>query len=241
MLDNYNLDSFTRQIGNQEYIIENGKITLKKIERKRPFLSKINQSIFRSTKIVTMDLETRTIDGIMIPYCVSIFDGSSPISFYLSEYDSAEEMLKTSILYLKKRKFHQYKVYLHNFSHFDGIFLLRVLSSLTKEIRPIIRDGRIIDLKFTFYSNKTKYLLYFRYYYLLLPSSLKKLAKNFKVENKGIFPYSFINLNTTNLDYVGKISDFYNFYNISIEQYKLYLFFFCFFHLKIKIGILKKS
>lgn len=34
--------------------------------------------------------------------------------------------------------------------------------------------------------------LYFRDSYLLLPSSLAKLAKNFKVENKGIFPYEYV-------------------------------------------------
>jgi len=215
MYKDNNLCTFTRQIGNQEYIFGDGKALFKKIERKRPFLSKINQSIFRSTKFITMDLETRTLDGTMIPYYVSIFDGTYPVSFYLTDYTAAEcpevELLKTSILYLMKRKFHQHKIYLHNFSHFDGIFLLRVLSSLTEEIRPIIRDGRIIDLKFTFYSNRSKYLLYFRDSYLLLPSSLVDLARNFKVENKGIFPYRFVNNPEIELNDEGPIPYFYNF------------------------------
>ena len=100
-----------------------------------------------------MDLETRTLNDIMVPYCVSIFDGQTAVSFYLSEYKNSDEMLEASIIYLMKRKYHQHKVFglrRHNFSHFDGVFLLRILSSLSKDIRPIIRDGRIIDLRFSF-------------------------------------------------------------------------------------------
>lgn len=63
-----------------------------------------------------MDLETNTIDGIMIPYCVSIFDGKVSKSFYLTDYKDSDQMLKASITYLMKRKYHQHKVFLHNFS-----------------------------------------------------------------------------------------------------------------------------
>ena len=61
-----------------------------------------------------MDLEIKCIGDTMTPYCVSIFDGSSPISFYLTEYENADQMLKASIVYLMKRKYHPHKVYLHN-------------------------------------------------------------------------------------------------------------------------------
>lgn len=128
-----------------------------------------------------MDLETRSINDVMTPYCVSIFDGMSPKSFYLSDYSTSDEMLENSIIYLMKRKYDQArsgKVYLHNFSHFDGVFLLKTLSSLTETIRPIVRDGRIIDLKVSF-GGERKYNLYFRDSYLLLPSSLAKLANKF--------------------------------------------------------------
>lgn len=54
----------------------------------------------------------------------------------------------------------------------------------TNNIKPIIRDGRIIDMSFGFAflkDGKSKYRLYFRDSYLLLPDYLKNLANNFNV------------------------------------------------------------
>jgi hypothetical protein len=84
-------------------------------------------------------------------------------------------MLTESIKFLMKRKYSGYKIYLHNFSHFDGIFLIRILSTLSDNIKPIIRDDRIIDLKFKF---DNKYIIY-----LMSPTSLNKLAIQFNVDN----------------------------------------------------------
>jgi hypothetical protein len=150
------LSTFTRIIGNQKYIFINGELIIKKIIKKVNYLKPINKSIYLSHTFITMDLETRIIDnGVLEPYCVSIYDGATEgngkrISFYLSDYKDAELMLEHSISYLMKRKYDQYKVYLHNFSYFDGVFLLRVLSNLSNHIRPIIRDGRLIDIRITY-------------------------------------------------------------------------------------------
>jgi|SRR5882724_790229 len=92
------------------------------------------------------------------------------------------------------RKYSGYRVYLHNFSQFDSIFLLKILSNLSEYIKPIIRDGRIIDLRVKYGEAKNKMSLYFRESYLILPGYLEKLALNFKSNtNKGIFPYLFVN------------------------------------------------
>jgi DNA polymerase type B, organellar and viral len=136
-----------------------------------------------------MDLETRTINDIMVPYCVSIFDGKTPTSFYLSDFSDSDEMLKSAVQFIMKPKFHNHKIYLHNFSFFDGIFLIKILSQLTDVIiKPLMRDGRIIELKFTFTIASNNFNIYFRDSYLILPSSLRKLATNFNVEAKGAFP-----------------------------------------------------
>lgn len=71
-----------------------------------------------------MDLETRKINNILKPYCVSLFDGETTKSFFLTDYSSSEDMLKDSILYLMKSKYDKYKLYLHNFYNFNRIFLL---------------------------------------------------------------------------------------------------------------------
>ena len=54
----------------------------------------------------------------------------------------------------------------------------------------------------------------------MLPSSLRKLARAFNVEDKGIFPYRFVNL--LNLDYEGTVPDFKYFEGITENRYQLY-------------------
>jgi len=93
-----------------------------------------------------MDIETRTIDGDFIPYCISIYDGKLSKSYYLSDYNNPEDMLTEAIKSLMKRKYNKYKIYLHNFSYFDSVFLLTTLSSLTSiNLFPQVRDGRFIN------------------------------------------------------------------------------------------------
>lgn len=216
--DNNDLSTFTRIIKNQEYIFVNGKLKIKKIKRVTSFLTKVKKSIFKSDKFMTMDLETRTLYGIMLPYCISIYDGNIVSSFYITDYNNSDEMLEIAIKSVMRRKYNQYKIYLHNFSQFDSIFLLKILSNLSDNIKPIIRDGSIIDLKLKF----NNYILYFRDSYLLLPSSLRKLATNFNVENKSIFPYNFVNDFNIDLNYEGNIPNYKYFNDITIEEYNEY-------------------
>jgi len=196
---------------------------LKKLKKEVKFIEKIISSGFISKNFVTMDLETRTINGVMTPYSVSIYDDIKFTSFYLSDFESPDLMLKSSLVYLMRHKYHNYKVYLHNFSFFDAIFILRIFSELTIfPIKPIMREGRIIDLKFLFEFNNTKFNLFFRDSYLLLPSSLRKLAINFNVENKGVFPYAFVNDINIPLNYKGVVPDIKYFDSISQEDYNKY-------------------
>lgn len=171
-----------------------------------------------------MDLETKDINGILTPYCVSIFDGDQAYSFYITDYQSSDEMLKASLQFILKRKYNEYKVYLHNFSYFDGIFLMRIISDLvlSNNIKPVIRDNRIINLRVEFLPENTKneqrkYYVEFRDSYLLLTTSLEKLGKTFainegKLENKLPFPFRFVNESSINYDYKGSIPE-YKFYD----------------------------
>ena len=60
---------------------------------------------------------------------------------------------------------------------------------------------------------------FFRDSYLLLPSSLRKLAKSFNVINKSYFPFKFVNNSDNILNYVGPIPSIDMFDNISMEDY----------------------
>ena len=230
MKEKYNLDSFTRIIKSQKYEYLNKEIVIKQNVCKVDFMTKIKRDIFKNNKFLTLDLETRSLNGKMKPYCISIFDGNNPTTFYLSEFKEEEDMLKSAIQSIMTRKYNGYRVYIHNFSYFDSIFLIKILSDLTDEIKPIIRDNKIIDLKFKFKVDKTdsnninrKYTLYFRDSYLLIPSSLRNLAKQFNVEDKTIFPYLFINQENISLSYKGKVPQKQYFDNITEEEYLNYL------------------
>lgn len=84
MKDPQDLSTFTRTINNQTYYFCRGELLLKKIEKEVHFLSNKTPDNHNFLKIITMDLETRLIDGVMTPYCVSIYDGSKSTSFYLT-------------------------------------------------------------------------------------------------------------------------------------------------------------
>ena len=110
-------------------------------------------------------------------------------------------------------KYKNYKIYFHNFSRFDGNFLVKYLSSIGK-CTPIIHNGKIISLRFT----NQNYTVTFKDSYLLLPASLRKLGKAFNVEtHKSIFPYLL-----PDISYKGPVPDFKYFTDISLETYNEY-------------------
>ena len=207
--DPSNLSSFTRIIKNQLIVYKNNEPVYNQNRVKASYFTKLKkcEGLFRN--FITMDLETKNINGILEPYCICIYDGARSYSFYISKFSSSEEMVKNALKFLMKRKYNRHIVYLHNFSYFDGIFIFKVLVNLvpSKSIQPLIRDGRIINLKVEFEidnknlkhnpsnKNKSKYHINFRYSYLLLTASLSKLGKTFssdkiKKRRKVIFPFS---------------------------------------------------
>jgi hypothetical protein len=222
MNDKHDLSTFTRQIKNQTYIFRDGKLVLKKIEKSVSFLKPIKKNMYNSKKFITMDLETRIIQGEMTSYCVSIFDGNNHKSFYLTDFNSEKEMLKNSITYLRrsrKRKYHNYKIYLHNFSKFEAVFMLSSITELSDKVNPIIRNGQFINLTMSF---ANKYELHFRDSLLILPGTLSSLAKNFSVDNKGLFPYKFVNNNNIDLNYIGEVPSYDNFESVKYQDYLSY-------------------
>jgi len=117
-------------------------------------------------------------------------------------------MLKAAITSLLRNKYNHYVVYAHNFSGFDGIFLLKVLTELGI-IDPKMRDGKIFNITLKYKINENKDgLLYFRDSLLLLPNSLRDLAESFDVESKSYFPYEFVNDPNVDLNYVGPIPNY---------------------------------
>jgi hypothetical protein len=213
MTDNTDLNSFKRIIKNNEYIFDNGIMILKKNIKKTKFIKplKLHENI--STKIMTMDLETKVINNIMNVYSCSIYDGINTLSYY---FNSKENILKSALLSLFTRKYDGYRIYFHNFTQFDIVFLLNILIELCDEVKPIKNNGKYIELKVK-YKN---YRYYFRDSYLLLPLSLDDLAKFLLGLRKGKFPYEFVN--KVDINYIGSIPSKEYFNNITDQEYDNY-------------------
>ena len=212
-------NSIVREIGKSIYYYENMELVLVKVIKKSKPIDKIKVNNKPLNKIITMDLETVLIDNVHVPYLLSWFDGSINKSYIINPSDPITieleilKMINRAINDICIRKYKNYKVYLHNFSKFDGYFLVKYLAKIGS-CDPIIHKGKIISLNF----NYNNYNITFKDSYLLLPSSLRKLGKSFNVELlKGIFPYAL-----TDINYKGNVPEFKYFSDITIEDYNKY-------------------
>ena len=155
----------------------------------------------------------------MIPITVSIYDGVKTFSFYLSDYSNSDEMLKTALESILRRKYNKHVVYIHNLSNFDAIFLFRIMTQLGF-MEPVINKGRIISVNLSYGSANEFYNIEFRDSYQILLGSLRNLSKSFNVSKKGIFPYNFVS--EVDLNYIGNVPDYKYFTDISIDEYNSY-------------------
>jgi len=206
-----NLNSFIRYVGSNEYYFINGILELKFNPRKTSNLELLNLNETKSgkkiiqeidNKILTLDIETQVINGIIKPILISIYDGFNHYNFYLPDFNSIDKMIFSSLNILLDPRYDKYKIYVHNLSNFDGIFLLKYLVNLKYNdqnvfVEPTMKDGKMINLDIKF----DKYKISFRDSLLILLASLSKLAKAFEVEAKGEFDFKSVNnLNVTELN-----------------------------------------
>jgi len=212
-------NSIMREIGKSIYYYENMELVLIRVIKKSKPIEKIKINKSLINKIITMDLETVLIDNIHVPYLLSWFDGNITNSYYIESLDPVTieleilRMINRAITDICIRKYNNYKIYFHNFSKFDGYFLVKYLAKIGI-CDPIIHKGKIISLNFS-YNN---YNIVFKDSYLLLPSSLRKLGKSFNVNSlKGIFPYGLSDIN-----YIGDVPDIKYFSKINIDEYNKY-------------------
>jgi len=158
---------------------------------------------------ITADIETIVKDGVHIPYLISFYDGKTSKSFFNKDPNKlVKDFIDNLFIKINNRKF----VYFHNFAGFDVCFIIKILVEYTK-VKPLIHSGQFISIEAKY--NDVKII--FRDSYKHLPTSLDKLANNFGVENKGIFPY-FLN----NLDYKDSFPDYKYFDNnkVPLDLYK---------------------
>lgn len=105
---------------------------------------------------ITIDLETINIKDVLTPIAISIYDGRESWSYNIKDFPHFKDMLYKGLESVIKPKYNGWNVYLHNFSKFDGIFILNVLVSITDQIKPLIRDSEILNLSVN-YGSKIQY------------------------------------------------------------------------------------
>lgn len=213
--------SFRRVIESNEYIFHDGKEVLYIIERQTNNIENIKTNSKFRLKLWTIDIETRVIDNFMVPYCICLYNGKKALSYFITDFNSAEEMLSKAITDLIIPANNNALIYAHNLSNFDGAFILKIIAKLAEykkwKFTPILREGRIIELKISFKVGKDTVTIKFRDSLLLLPASLRKLADSFGVLQKSYFPHRFINGN--DLNYVGKTPAYKYWDDITLKEF----------------------
>lgn len=114
------VDKPIRKVKNIEYFYRDSVIVLTLEHKKFKFIKSLNKAKRKFTKFITFDIESRTIDNVMIPYCICFYDGFNRLSFYLSDFKNGDEMILEALRsILTNVKYNGYIVYAHNFSKFD--------------------------------------------------------------------------------------------------------------------------
>lgn len=123
------------------------------------------------------------------------------------------DMKKALLNSIIHKKYDYYKVYVHNLSYFDSVFILDTLSQLG-DVKPLKRDNDILKLTLKFKIENTKRICTLVFYdsKLILQDSLRDLSNSFNIEDKkDYFPYGFVNKEDFNIDYKGPVPEFEDF------------------------------
>jgi DNA polymerase type B, organellar and viral len=171
---------------------------------------------------VTIDIETIKINNKLIPYLICGYNGSNFITSYTNNTLDQMELFKSfmnQLFTFFTEDSNTLIVYAHNFSSFDGLFILEHLLDFGK-VDPLLFNGKLISIKLKLnikgYKNKT---IIFKDSMLLLPPSLRDLCKAFNiVESKGVFP-----MNLNDINYSSEFPSFKYFTDLSLQEYLLIL------------------
>lgn len=232
------LTTFTRAIGNQLFYISGGKVIYTRTDygRQTKYIAPLKKSISHKeeeSKIITMDLETCVVKGKMEVVCLSICDTNGAVkTFGIWDFSCSQDLIQRAFTYVLTPSNNKTSIYFHNFSGFDSIFLLKTLVNMENvKGSPIFREGKLISYKMSYglltkpraSGLKYQFSLTINDSYLMLPSSLEKLAKTFKIDQgKGFFPLKVLNDPAFTFDYKGSLPPLKYFFHPDLLQKKEY-------------------
>jgi len=223
-----NNEKFIRELLNkdrQKFYFENNNITYIEIPQFYPDLPiKVNK-ITHNDKIGSLDFETYLDENNKF----IVFAGGISYKFkdeikYFDLYGDTNNNLigDNLVMALIDRLFEEHKIngytfYSHNLSRFDGLFLVSALSGSAKyKLKGTWKDNGLIKL--VIINIETNDRIIFIDSLKIVNCNLDKALKAYGCNlNKGILPYLFYKHNT--LHYIGKIPEYKNYCNISIDDY----------------------
>lgn len=251
------LDSFKRQSEKRIiYYIKGCQVFFIETPNKWDFIQKLRlptdkhgESIPPLNRVITMDLETNQNKFGMKIVCISVcYPDKSVKTFGRWDYKDIVELVIAAFRSILIKDNDKSSVYFHNFAGFDSMFFFKIIVNMPNiKVSPIFRDGQIIFMKIS-YNHSTKisstktpksktkntfnYTVTIYDSLLLLPSSLDKLSKAFKIDQqKGFFPLKFLDDITLidpviDWEYEGPVPDLKYFYTphpLHKKEYEAYL------------------
>lgn len=215
MTNTNNNSTFIRTLKNKKFYFDNSKLVLKTEEKINKFIKQIKADKDIKFNVITLDIETRIINGSMEAVCLSFYDGKKVFSFFVTDYRNSLEMLSVSISSLLINSYKDHTIYVHNFSEFDSVFLMKLLAKIKNTNLKVMRNNdKWISTTLTWGNN---HKIIFKDSLLMLPINLRDLGIAFKIDGKSIFPYKF--LNYAPLNYIGKVPDFKYFTGITENEF----------------------
>lgn len=199
------ISEFIREIGDFKLHIKRGVLIMHETKIKCNFIEPRTPDYIPSDKMsnfITYDLECYLDENNeFVPYAAAWHKNGVTKTYYLSEYSNPQDLILTSIKDLLIKNNKNCVVYIHNNKNFDSIYIINSLIGTNLHIDPLLRDKKSLCLPITKNKGKKDSIkIILKDSYLLLPSSLRKLCKSYKVKTvKSIFPHLFASLSTLNL------------------------------------------
>ena len=244
-------DMFTRKRGDLVITIFKDKVVRTDISKSLGIIKNKRKRFSDSaySNIGSLDLEAyNDSEGSSKVYAIGYnVLGEKPEMFYLDRSGSSSELVIKCFNYMLQPKYHKYIYYCHNFSRYDSIFILKILTQANIDkgfeyykLKPLYRDGNMLKLDIMIkwgLSNRKQPTIGARKEprytkitiidsYALLNENLYELSRSFDIEvTKSHFPHAFVKEDT--LNYKGNTPSIIYWLNavdkvnnISKEEYK---------------------
>jgi hypothetical protein len=133
---------------------KNGLLIYTESYKKVNFITKSDLDADLNTKFLTIDIETKLINNLIVPRCVSLYDGITEIlhqesydtyfSSVVSEIKPEKQIIQNILEKLFVDKYNNYIVFIHNISKFDIVFILEKIIEIVgpSNVRVLKKDQK---------------------------------------------------------------------------------------------------